>query len=358
MVVERDIVAISIPFTAGVAAVAVLPPCGEDFIYKAALVSSIVLAGFLLLSTVRRTGFSPILPTFFFIGILCACNARINAAAAPDGFHIAERALERFASFIDSMDFGDERTAPLVKALLTGRKESLTQETVNTFRTSGAAHILALSGLHLGVIYGILTKLLSVLGNSRGAAIVRSSLTILAAGFYTMMTGAGPSIVRAFLFITMNELLRLMPGRRREPLSILCAALTVQLAASPMVIKSVGFQLSYLSMLGIFTVFPRLDAWYPESGRFDIMRKIWSSAALSLSCQIFTAPVVWYYFHTFPEYFLLTNLLALPLSEGLIVSSAICIPLEAAGCCPDILKSPVDFLARALIFCLETVTKM
>lgn len=358
MVVERDIVAVSIPFTAGVALMAATASSGGSAPWLVALLSSAVLALLIPLYAGQSASSATILTAFFFLGIICGCNALLSSPIYSAPPPLTGNALKLFTDLIDSTDFDDSRTGPLVKALLTGRRGSLTPETVSTFRESGAAHILALSGLHLGVIYGILTKSLSILGNSRPAAGLRSALTILSAGFYTLLTGAGASIVRAFLFITMNEMLKLMPERRREPLSILCAALTIQLALNPMVIKSVGFQLSYLAMLGIFTVFPRLDSWYPGSRRFDPMRRIWSSAALSFSCQIFTAPLVWFRFHTFPKYFLLTNLIALPLSEGLIVCSALCIGLEAAGWCPDIIKGPVDFLARALISVLEIITGM
>ena len=359
MVVERDIVAISIPFTAGVAAAAVLPPGGGDFIFRAALASSAVLALMFALLTRKGTQTAAICTLFFFLGASCMLNAIClgkTAVHTPPPF--LARALRSFTALIDSIQFSDSRTGPLVKALLTGQKDSIPVEITNAFRQSGAAHILALSGLHLGVIYAVLTRMLSLIGNSRTAAVLRSGAAIAAAGAYTVMTGAGPSIVRAFLFITLNETLRLLPGRRREPLSILCAALTMQLAFNPMVIKSVGFQLSYLSMLGIFLFFPVLDSWYPPSGRMDLVRRIWSSAALSISCQLLTAPLAWKYFHSFPKYFLLTNIIALPLAEGLMVCSAACISLAGMGWCPDIMKSPVDLLARTLIFCLETISGM
>ncbi|MBR5076694.1 MAG: ComEC/Rec2 family competence protein, partial [Bacteroidales bacterium] len=188
-------------------------------------------------------------------------------------------------------------------------------------------------------------------GRSRAATLLRSLLSVVAAAFYLAMTGASPSLVRAFLFIVFNELSRLLPGRRRRPLNVFCAALTVQLAASPTVVRSLGFQLSYLAMLGICVLFPRLEAWYPQGSRRDPVRRIWSAVALTLSCQVFTAPLVWIRFRSFPKFFLLTNLIALPLTEGFVLCS---LPALLPGC-PDGIKSLADALGQALISFLQAV---
>ena len=180
------------------------------------------------------------------------------------------------------------------------------------------------------------------------------------------MTGASPSLVRAFLFILINETLRFFPDRSRHPLSVLSVALMIQLAANPLVIKSLGFQLSYLSMTGIFVIFPRLQAWLPSpasdekisfvSRQIDkLTQLIWTSAAISISCQIMTAPLVWLRFHSFPQYFLLTNLLALPLTSLLMPASILSLILSAVGCCPHILVSITELLASALIRTLEII---
>ena len=320
---------------------------------------------------------------------------------------LTERALTWLQGLIDGCGLRGEESAALLKALLTGQRKGLARATVGAFRSSGAAHILALSGLHLGVVYGVLTRILAVLGRSRPAMLIRSLTAVAACGFYCMMCGAGPSLVRAFLFICINEFARHSPGRHRDPIRVLCAALMIQLVVSPGVIASLGFQLSYLSIAGLFIIFPRLDTWYPtwlfddsradgddsrpdcdcskrddgycrpdddycrpqESeprkrlsgsilGKIDIMRRIWSSVALSISCQLFTAPVVWFYFHTFPQYFLITNLIALPLTEVLIVSAVLTLCLSAFGVDVHILTSIVDFLSDALISALHIISEL
>jgi len=352
-----DIVAISIPFTSGVVAAALLPHGGGETYFRMAAFSSTILTLLLIYSGRRTDRKHIILLVFFLIGMSCFMAADAGGEGQPELLW-AKRALDKFCKLLDSVGFDSVTTGPLVKALLTGRRTEMDGDIVASFRASGASHILALSGLHLGVIYSIVRKTLGILGNSRPASILRSITTISTSGFYMMMTGASPSIVRAFLFITIGELSRLFPGRLHSNMSTYCSALTIQLCINPLAINSIGFQLSYLAMLGIFVLFPVMESWYPMTNRFDPVRKIWKSMALSLSCQIFTAPLVWYSFHTFPKYFLLTNLLALPLTEALIISAVAATTFSAAGCCPEIVKGLTDFLGQALVSCLKTISSL
>ena len=171
------------------------------------------------------------------------------------------------------------------------------------------------------------------------------------------MAGAGPSLVRAFLFIGLNETLRLL-HRPRKPLRVFCVALFVQLALDPSVIRSLGFQLSYLAMAGIFLLYPALERFYPEGGRYNPFRWMWKAAAMSLSCQAFTAPLVWLRLHTFPKFFLLTNLLAIPLTTLTVWGGVVCIGLSAAGVCPKLLVDATDALCRLLTGVLEIIAAM
>ena len=263
---------------------------------------------------------------------------------------------------ISRIPFPHKRTNALLRALLTGKRDLLDRATTAAFRNAGASHILALSGLHLGIIYLIISRLLFLLGKSRRASILRSALIVGLCGAYTLATGAGPSIVRAFIFITLAEIARNCPGRRRSGANIWCIALLIQLCVKPSVISSVGFQLSYLAMFGTFTLFPVLRDWYPSAGpakdRWNPMRRMWEAMALSISCQVFTAPLVWLRFHTFPKYFLLANLISLPLTEALMVGGLVCIGLNALKISPRFLARAVDWVSELLCSSLEIIASM
>ena len=352
MVVEKDIVAVSIPFSAGVVTAALVPP-GGDVPYWLAAGSLLAAAGLLCALAGRGNRTGAALALFFVLGLFCGVSATARGPAAG-GWEPGGRALAALLRAIDGAGFAHDSTGALLKALLAGQRAGLAPETVAAFRAAGASHILALSGLHLGILYGILQRVLAGLGRSRAALLLCSAAAVVAAAFYLAMTGASPSLVRAFLFIVFNELARLLPGRRHRPVNIFCAALLVQLAVSPQVVRSLGFQLSYLAMLGIVLVHPRLDAWYPPSARWDPLRRLWTATSLTLSCQVFTAPLVWIRFHTFPKYFLLTNLGALPLTEGFILCS---LPALLPRC-PAGIKNLADTLGQTLLAFLETVASI
>ena len=356
MAKRADIAALAVHFTAGVAAGALLLRLPADLVF---LSSGLLIVLASLVAVVLKTERGGLLfPAFLLLGAFCALTDAFPGAGTPTF-------LERWASaqgvrlraFIDGIPFPSAGTAPLLKALLTGDRSGLPPDTVHVFRESGGAHLLALSGLHIGILYLLLSRLLWPLGNSPRARRVRYALIVLAAGLFTLMTGASPSIVRAFLFIFLTETARLS-CRPRDPVRILSTALLIQLVLTPSAITSVGFQLSYLAMAGIFLLYPTLDGWYPKSGRFDPVRKVWEAAALSISCQVFTGPLAWLRFRTFPTYFLLTNLLALPLTTLLMGSAVTTLVLRGIHACPGFLIRLTDALCSALVWILQVIASM
>jgi competence protein ComEC len=370
----RDMAAVALPFAAGVAACAALAG-GAASGFRAADAAAVGFAaaavltgavGLMALLFRRRTGPLPYVLLFFFLGCFCFLSRALlpqSAAPGPAG-RLAADALAGLRRLMAALPFAHGSTHSLVAALMTGDRSGLTAEQTAAFRDSGASHILALSGLHLGVIYLIVSKLLSVFGNAPTVRRIRSALTLA--------TGAGPSIVRAFLFILIRETCSLLPERRTDPVRILMTALTLQLAFTPEVITSLGFQLSYLAMTGITVLYPLLSSWYPSpdergSSRTmglwmrivdPLMRRIWQGAALAVSCQIFTAPLAWIRFHSFPKYFIITNLLALPLTSALMAAAVAAIALQGLGGCPAFVASTVDFLAQSLLFVLDVISSL
>ena len=349
---KSGIILLSFPFAAGVATAAL---AAEPF--AGALASSAAVAVLTVACVLKRKDCrGGLILLYYFLGAFCWCSGALfpRPYSTPHATVLVD-ALERL---LDGIPFDGDHSGAVIKALLTGRRSSLPRETVNVFRKSGAAHILALSGLHLGIIYGLLRKLLSPLGNSSPARLLKGTLTVALCGLYALATGASPSIVRAFLFICINEAGRSLSARAHSPLGTFCLALTLQLAVRPGLISSAGFQLSYLAMLGITLLFPRLRDWYPGQGKRDPVRLLWTSAALSVSCQAFTAPVAWYHFRSVPLFFLITNLIALPLTELLMIGAVAAVLLEAMFGCPPALSYACGKAVQLLEFCLETIASL
>ena len=192
----------AIPFAAGVAAGTLLAAFSGHIPLSIPLILSIALTALtalIFLGYDNRSGKVGVRvcigAVFLMAGIFCSVNSALSEGIpVPEGpLSKAARVLgARLKALIDSIPYPSRSTGPLVKALLTGDRGDLDRSIIETFRASGASHILALSGLHLGILYLILTRLASPVGNSPGAKTVKYVLTVAAAGFYTIMTGASP----------------------------------------------------------------------------------------------------------------------------------------------------------------------
>lgn len=344
---------VSLFFACGVAAGALLEARGP-----AAYLLSGICAALLLFSfpTVQR--YASILPAVFALcGFFVFISHSLGSAGGSTIEGFAQKAGTGFGAFIDSIPFRESCTGTLLKAFLQGNRGGVPKETLAAFRRAGASHLLALSGLHMGIIYMLLDRLAGLFGRSPGMRKVRYGLLLGVSLFFTLMTGASPSIVRAFLFILMRETARLL-CRPQSLGKTLCSALLIQLAIMPEAISSAGFQLSYLALTGITIIYPRMEKWYPGYGKSDPLRYLWQTSALSISCQVFTAPLVYLLFGTFPMHFLLTNLIAIPLTTVFMSAGIAALALSAAGICPAFLYQACDALGSALVFSLEVVSSL
>lgn len=326
----------------------------------------------------RRT--VSVLSLFALAGLLCRVSVSIHGGISVFQGSLPAEALAsmsgKFKDLIDSVPYRDSDSAAIIKALISGDRSDVAPHIRDAFRDSGASHILALSGMHLGIIYAILLKMFSVFGNTPAARKARSLSIIAISAWYTAVTGAASSLVRALLFITLSETARLA-GRETRPMNIFFVALTIQLALSPGNITSAGFQLSYLAMAGIYILYPKMKSWFPgpdsgtmrvqgpnqeqapvPSGRRGPMKRLWDAAALTIACQAFTAPAAWLHFGTFPEYFIITNLLAVPLSNFIMITSVGVIALSALGICPSFLIDLDCFCIGLLKDILVTISEL
>ena len=371
MTVERDIAGFVLPFTLGTALalsfqhanIHAIPHISSTaFLITATCLATLLCRRILRLNSVAI--WATIIISGFCCGILCCGMTHpyfiVHICDEGPIFRAAQNFGQSIKHILAEIQFADNRTNALATALITGDRSSLTSEDINIFRSSGASHILALSGMHLGIIYGILKIILSGIGNSLSARRSKSCIIILICGFYTLSTGAGPSIVRALIFIILAETANLS-GRRTNLKGTLLTALLIQLFLTPGDIADVGFQLSYAAMAGIAFIFPWLKNLWPQekTGVSEkILKWIWSSAALSIACQITTAPIAFVYFGTFPKYFLITNLLAIPLVGIIIPTLVLTATLGFCGTCPEILVQITEILTKTLIHALTIISSL
>lgn len=192
----------------------------------------------------------------------------------------------------------------VASALLLGDKELLSNETRNSFSNAGAMHVLAVSGLHVGIVLTILMFLLARLTrfiSKKNATII----AIIIIWVYAGTTGFSPSVMRAsFMFSTIA--LGQISGRNNNSMNVLMFSAFVLLIFNPLWIYDIGFQLSYLAMVGIFLLYQPIAKFIYFKNKW--LMKIWQGTAVGFAAQAFTVPLTLYYFHQFPNYFVLTNI--------------------------------------------------
>jgi len=200
-------------------------------------------------------------------------------------------------------------------ALLLGYVDEIDQGLMRDYSATGAMHILSVSGMHVGVIFLVLDKLLGFLSRSKYGLVIKTILIILMIWFYAMITGLSPAVLRASVMISLVAAGQAMK-RQPDILNILAASFIILLIREPTLFFNVGFQLSYIAVAGIVLLYKPVYDLYITSN--FILDKVWSIVAVSIAAQLSTFPLSLYYFHQFPNYFMITNILVVPLSTLII----------------------------------------
>lgn len=251
-------------------------------------------------------------------GIFHTCFFRHNSrldirpCSSPPLRFVPARMRKKFSTAVDRAMPQEEmaETRAIVKALAYGYQDEIPSEIEETFRQSGAIHLLALSGMHLGLLYGVLTFLLASVGNSPAARKARSVLIILTLWAFTIFTGCGVSILRAAVMFSIYEAGALL-GRSRSGLDSMALSAIIITIADPDAPSGLSFQLSYAAMTAIFLIYPHIRAIVPT--RRKAIGSIVDVCAMTTACQITTAPIIYLHFGTFAFFSLLANLLCTPL---------------------------------------------
>lgn len=231
--------------------------------------------------------------------------------------------LERYRQY----GFDDEQYAVLA-AMTLGDRSALSKELRDVYSTTGAYHVLALSGLHLGIIY----MLLSFFTLGRRLRFLTQLLTIVALWAFAFLVGLSPSVVRSATMISVYALLSLS-ARQRMSVNALCFTAIVMLAFSPFSLFDVGFQMSYLAVFSILLWLPLLMGVFPAPllQRHGWLRWVWGVAAVSIAAQLGVAPLIAYYFGRFSTYFLLTNFIVVPAATCILYGMLLVLLLPVAA---------------------------
>ncbi len=230
----------------------------------------------------------------------------------------------------------------VASAIMLGYNDYMNSDVTRAYASSGALHVLSVSGLHVGIMFIMLNFLLGWMDNrGRKFQIAKSVIIILFIWFYACLTGLSPSVLRSAMMFSMIQFGRVMI-RNVNTYNIIFASIVVLLLFNPFIVTEVGFRLSYLAVLGIIFLHPKIYSLLvigtgkqPEFKKqknyflkaFTFLRHDlywffltvvdlgWQIVAVSIAAQIATFPLSLYYFHQFPNLFLLSNLVVIPVSN-------------------------------------------
>lgn len=228
-----------------------------------------------------------------------------------------------------------QRQLSIINALILGQRQDIDKEVNKNYAAAGMMHILAVSGLHVGIILLLLRALTKPLKH-RKWKLLRSVIIITLIWVFAIITGLSPSVMRAATMFTFLELGSLWGGKRATQNALIYSAIAL-LLLSPNLIYHVGFQLSYLAVAAILWIQPWLHSfWSPNN---YVLRILWGTITVTTAAQLGVVPLSLYYFHQFPGLFFISNIVVLPLLGYLLASGIIIVILASINLLPDAIVS-------------------
>ncbi len=240
----------------------------------------------------------------------------------------------------------------IAEALLIGYKNDLDSNLTQAYSKAGVVHIIAISGLHLGLIYGLLLWMLNRIPFINKNELLKALMLLSCLWMFSLMTGASASVLRSAVMFTCIIIGNLM-NRKASIYNSLAASAFLLLCYNPYLIWDVGFQLSYLAIIGIVWLQKPIQHLINPNNK--IVFKIWEMASITIAAQIITFPICVYYFHQFPNLFLLSNLIAVPLSTIILFAEIFLVLFFKISFLAKLIST---FIFYAIQFLNETIVQI
>jgi competence protein ComEC len=232
----------------------------------------------------------------------------------------------------------------ICSALLVGYDDEIDSEVMQSFSHSGTLHILSVSGMHTGVLYAILIYIFSLLDKYDRYKKTKFVFVLSVLCLFVVVTGLSPSVLRAALMLGLILFGKTFYKQGNAYNTLLFSAFLL-LLINPYLVKDVGFLLSYCAVGGIMYLYPILAKLYVFQNK--IIQWLWTSVLISVAATIFTLPVSLYFFHQFPIWFVLSNLLIIPISMLLMLGAALFLILYK-----------IAFLNQLLVYLINGTTSL
>lgn len=242
----------------------------------------------------------------------------------------------------------------LVVALTLGDKSEITQENKENFSNAGAMHVLAVSGMHVGILLFFLEVIFK-----RIKVLRQKNLYLIIAIFflwmYAFLTGLPASVFRAVLMFSILAIGKLL-GKNTFSLQSIFASALIILIINPLLIYDVGFQLSYLAVVGISVFFQPISNLILVKNKW--LKRLWEGTALCFAAQIGTVPISLYYFNQFPNYFLLSNVVVLVFAWFAMISAVVFMIFHFVPYLSTILALITDYIFGGFKYLIDWINKL
>ncbi|MDN5286029.1 MAG: hypothetical protein JWR38_2303 [Mucilaginibacter sp.] len=214
----------------------------------------------------------------------------------------------------------DPDAIAVASTLILGYKADLSNDVLRAYSKTGTIHVLSVSGAHVAIIYLLLQWMLGFLNGYKYGKHLKMTVIILLIWYYAMLSGFSPAVCRAAVMISMVIIGNTF-ARYNNMLNILAISAFLLLLYNPLFITDVGFQLSYLAVVGLIVLQPVVYKWFTFKNKW--VDKLWALCSVSIAAQVITFPLSAFYFHQFPVYFLVSNLLII-IPTMVIMYSGVC----------------------------------
>ena len=259
---------------------------------------------------------------------------RFNQKVAVEKWKITPAGIrEKLAANWD----GDREEVALLNAVCLGDRSLLSDDMRQAYTAAGGMHLLAVSGLHVGLIWWVLQYMTGWIRLIFRKEIQRTVLVVALLWFYAFITGFSSSVCRSVTMFSLFSVGRIR-GERVQVLNVILASAFLLVLINPLRLLDVGFQLSYAAIIGIVTIHPLIRVLFRLRSR--LLRWIWEAGSVSLAAQLATAPFVIYYFHQLPLYSIISSLIAVPMLSILIAIFVCSVPFIVVG----VLENVFSFL--------------
>jgi competence protein ComEC len=246
----------------------------------------------------------------------------------------------------------DETEFEILSALTLGYSRELDPETKRVFSSSGAIHVLSVSGQHVAIVFWVITLLFGFLRNRKSGRIFFMIITIVILWIYALITGLSPSVMRAsamFTIFIIGENLQ----RKSNIYNSLAASAFILLLINPNNLYDIGFQLSYVAVFGIVYLQPKLEKLIFVKSKF--LQFFWSLITVSIAAQIATFPITTYYFGQFPTYFWIANTFVIPAVMVLIPIGISLLFVSKVYVLSNVLAILLNYMIKIIYFLLSSI---